>query len=175
MKIPFSLALVSFSNGIPVGFGQFDAMHFHPRIYEFVLAATNSAESVQVIPQIDIEAIANGIDQSRHRLFRQIVVVFSRTIAECRNVNRDHVLAADLRNGVWRLRSEIRFENLAFDAISAQLHRLVAAEVVHEPLPQVGVKLDIYADLAHGINVLMPWFTYTKLRKISELCGIKRP
>ena len=131
---------------------------------------------MEVVPQSDVEAVANGIEQSRHRLFRQIVVILSRAIAEGRNVNGDLPLATtSLRNTIGRLLGEIRFEYLAFDAIAAQLHRLVAAEVVHEPLPQVGVKLDIYADLAHGINVLMPWFTYTKLRKISELCGIKRP
>ena len=135
--IDVALTLITFGDGVPVFLGRLDAVLLHPRIYQFVLTLADFAEVMQFLPELNVEAVADKIEQHRQGAGRQVIVCLRRTVAERRNPDGQFAVGADLRLHPLRQLGHIQFERLALDRAAGKMHRHLAAVFVYEPLREI--------------------------------------
>ena len=69
-----TLALVSFSDGVPIFLVHLDAVLAHKSVDKFVLSLEQRRELVERSPQLHIEAIADSSDEQVLGILRQVVI-----------------------------------------------------------------------------------------------------
>ena len=115
MKIDVALPLIAFGDCVPVLLRRLDAVLLHPRINKLVLTLAYLAEVMQFLPKLNVEAVADKIEQHRHGTWRQVIVCLRRTVAERRNPDGQFAVGADLRLHTLRQFRHIQFKRLALD------------------------------------------------------------
>lgn len=143
------LPLVSFGNDIPVGLVALDTMSKHPTPKEIVVANTYVAPAVQILPQLNDEAIANTLDKFLLGRFRQIVIILGRFVPETRNSNSNRCLGLNVGNGIMGSEHKPNLHNAALCACLWKYDRLTA-ESVDKPLPEIRRKFDVDCILVHN-------------------------
>lgn len=152
-EIDVSLTLIAFGYGVPVLLRRVDAVLLHPCINEFILTLADFAEVVKLLPQLNIEAVADDIQQRRERTLRQVVENFRRSIAERGYGDGKFALAPDVRQQVFGPVSKIHLQNLALDRAADEMHRYFAPVFMYEPLGEIVFERNIEAYLAHNLLI----------------------
>ena len=151
VKIDVALPLIAFGDCVPVLLRRLDAVLLHPRIYKLVLTLAYFAEVMQLLPKLNVETVADKIEQHRHGTGRQVIVYFRRTVAERRNPDGQFAVGADIRLHTLRQLCHLQFESLALDGTASKLHRHIAAVFADEPLREIVFQRQIDTKVAHNI------------------------
>lgn len=121
-----TLALVSFSDGVPVLLVHLDAMLAHKSVDKFVLSLEQRRELVERSPQLHIEAIADSSDEQVLGVLRQVVI--RSDVLRLEIWNSDYhctgIVSLNLLWHIIRLHFEKRFENATLDAAASEVYRV---------------------------------------------------